>query len=241
MTDHLPFGADTLIIPFTRTAAPRRRHTRMSRMRPAGELFRNGLARTFDEQAGTPLEPVGRPPKTTVADVAERGNVGTFVTLPDGTLPVDSGGNPLHIPSPVSDLRPVAAAGRAAGEELAIALPPDDSMAQALFLTRVGQDLATGGRFDFQRSGGQIDGLLHGFEFHKEFVNVSNVNVGLWLQQAGYSLHDTLKLAGTYAAHFSGQTARRTQYGLTTDQEDYITTGWKLGASVAYGPPAHLP
>ena len=44
----MPFGADTLVIPLEMSggsAAPRR-VARMSRMRPAGELFRNGVVRT---------------------------------------------------------------------------------------------------------------------------------------------------------------------------------------------------
>lgn len=54
MTDR-PFGADTLIIPFTwHGAAPTRpRVARMSRMRPAGELFRYGVVKTADAQQAT--------------------------------------------------------------------------------------------------------------------------------------------------------------------------------------------
>ncbi len=60
MSDELPFGADTLVIPFTRTGgtAPRP-ESGMSRMRPSGELSRRGVVATAprpDETAG-PDEP----------------------------------------------------------------------------------------------------------------------------------------------------------------------------------------
>jgi hypothetical protein len=56
MTDRYPFGADTLIIPFTFVGGSmnRRRSSGMSRMRPAGELFRYGAVNSW----------VGRPIRT---------------------------------------------------------------------------------------------------------------------------------------------------------------------------------
>lgn len=52
MTESRPFGANTLIIPFTwKGSAPQApRVARMSRMRPAGELFRNGVANSVSAQ-----------------------------------------------------------------------------------------------------------------------------------------------------------------------------------------------
>lgn len=44
----MPFGAGTLVIPFDRSGGtvPLRGSAGMSRMRPAGELFRSGVMRT---------------------------------------------------------------------------------------------------------------------------------------------------------------------------------------------------
>ncbi len=54
MSRDLPFGADTLVIPFTRTgsASPRPRASGMSRMRRAGELFRHGVMNSPGSAAG---------------------------------------------------------------------------------------------------------------------------------------------------------------------------------------------
>lgn len=50
MTDRYPFGADTLIIPFTFVGGSmsRRRSSGMSRMRPANELFRYGAVNSWE-------------------------------------------------------------------------------------------------------------------------------------------------------------------------------------------------
>lgn len=50
MVDRYPFGADTLIIPFTFVGGSmsRRRSSGMSRMRPAGELFRYGVVNSWE-------------------------------------------------------------------------------------------------------------------------------------------------------------------------------------------------
>ena len=49
MSDRYPFGADTLIIPFTMAGGSMspRRSFGMSRMRPAGELFRYGVVNSW--------------------------------------------------------------------------------------------------------------------------------------------------------------------------------------------------
>ena len=60
MSQHLPFGANTLVIPFTRASdAPSKWRGGMSRMRPAGELFRNGVVSTSGEQSrdAEPISP----------------------------------------------------------------------------------------------------------------------------------------------------------------------------------------
>ena len=50
--------------------------------------------------------------------------------------------------------------------------------------------LAQWGNFDYQRQGNAITGGTH----LPQFVHVSNFNVGLFCQQAGLSLDDTLQL-----------------------------------------------
>ena len=74
MSEKMPFGANTLVIPFTgapRRPAPRSR-TGMSRMRPAGELFRHGVVQTDRHsqanapEQGTPAEGgPAKPPRRT--------------------------------------------------------------------------------------------------------------------------------------------------------------------------------
>lgn len=248
-----PFGANTLIIPFTwKGRGPQApRVARMSRMRPAGELFRNGVVNTVDAQqptaspsdvpsaAGASYAPV--PPPTSSSRKGYEGGAGdTFVRLPDRTLPTDAEGTPLHIRSPTADLSAVAAAGRAAGANYAAGLARGYEGAVPAFYGEATSALAPGGRFDFQRSGNQIAGLLFGFEQLTQYRDVSNVNVGLWLQQAGYSLEDALAFAGEYSKRFSGQTEKRTRYGVTELQQYYAIVGWRMGESGAYGPANRL-
>ncbi len=53
MPQWMPFGNDTLVIPFTWAGrAPRRRGSGMSRLRPAGKLYRYGVRRTAPDDEG---------------------------------------------------------------------------------------------------------------------------------------------------------------------------------------------
>ena len=64
MTKNLPFGADTIVIPFTwkdRPPQTPRRVVGMSRMRPPGELFRNGVVNTADERSSSKRPEKERP------------------------------------------------------------------------------------------------------------------------------------------------------------------------------------
>jgi hypothetical protein len=66
-------------------------------------------------------------------------------------------------------------------------------------LTTLWLNLGHGGTFDYQRSGS----LVTGFTQLRQFRDVSNVNVGLFCEQAGLTLDETLSFAGFYARNFS--------------------------------------
>ncbi len=115
MSQRLPFGNDTLVIPFTFVPQPgRRRSYGMSRMRPAAELFRYGVRRPDDDAGWTDpaprLVPVSdeipdaqKPPSERIEDDArrqlensERGLTGRTAHLPDG----DEVFRPIPTPGP---------------------------------------------------------------------------------------------------------------------------------------------
>ena len=51
MPHHLPFGVDTLVVPFTwKARATRQRYAGMGRIRSAGELFRYGVVNSVTPQ-----------------------------------------------------------------------------------------------------------------------------------------------------------------------------------------------
>lgn len=69
----------------------------------------------------------------------------------------------------------------------------------------------------------QLPGLLEitKFQGHSAYVDVSNVNVGLWLQQAGYSLEDSLRLAGSYSLKFSNNGGAEHQAASFQSKRDF--------------------
>ena len=90
-------------------------------------------------------------------------------------------------------------------------------------------NVSHGGTFDHQRRGDQFLG---------QFTPVSNVNVGLFAQQAGLSLEETLAIAGLYARRYSNNARPGEPHGLNPNQLKYITAGFKIGQSGAFGAPA---
>jgi hypothetical protein len=94
-------------------------------------------------------------------------------------------------------------------------------------------NVATGGEFDYQRVGPQSDVLTGGFQQLPQFRDVSNFNVGLFGQQAGLTLGETLSLAGTYAKLMSGNAS--SGYVPNSRNYEFTVTGYETGASGVYG------
>jgi hypothetical protein len=121
------------------------------------------------------------------------------VVLPDGqTVPDPFTGSQLK--SPVADLAPVAVAGRQVGNAFRAMLQnPDTTAGAGIYLaTSLGIYLGHGGWFDYQREGNHITG----FTPLPQYRNISKFNVGLFCQQAGLSLDESLRIAGGYQSLF---------------------------------------
>ncbi len=153
-------------------------------------------------QAPTPtLAPrVDNPPAATSAKPSE----GTPVILPNGkTVPNEYALSGVLM-SPFADLDNVAAAGRAAFRAglvnwLKNPLKVEEAIDYGIELIR--KDLAQGGRFDYQRL--LIPDTLPDYLQLPQFRDVSNFNVGLFMQQAGFPLWATKFIAGKYAERYS--------------------------------------
>jgi hypothetical protein len=157
---------------------------------------------------------------------------GVPVVLPNGHTVPDLY---THLPliSPVADLRAVAQAGRVVGTTFREMLNnPETAQDAGNFLAlNLAHDVIQGGRFDYQRQGNRITG----FTQLPQYRDVANFNVGLYLQQAGFSLDEALRLSGQYAHVFSGNAKPDQPYGLEVRTADLIRTGYNAGASGAFG------
>lgn len=157
---------------------------------------------------------------------------GVPVVLPDRSTIVDSESPTGQLMAPVADLGDVAAAGREAKQKFrALAVTP--ILAQAYQLAALGWNVGQGGTFDYQRRGNRVTGFTHLQQFEK----VSNLNVGLFAQQAGLTLGQALDVAGLFARNFSSNADPRQPYGLSATQLKFITMGYKIGESGMYDKP----
>jgi hypothetical protein len=158
------------------------------------------------------------------------------VVLPDGTRVRDLSSISGYLMSPTGDLRPVAEAGRRTGaiyRQLVLS-PYVDVAANASVYLAISfyLDVGTGGRFDYQRGGNQMLGTFApnlAYTQYRDYRNVSNFNVGLYCQQAGLSIHETLSVAGTYASLFSSNHAANMPYGLDPVTAEFIAEGFAAG------------
>lgn len=144
--------------------------------------------------------------------------------------------------SPVGDLSPVAAAGKSTGQVYNRLLDTEDGSSALPFLVgALAAAVATGGQYDYQRVGPQsavlTDRLTGGNSFQQlpQFRDVSNFNVGLFAQQAGLTLDETLRIAGTYASKMSSNSSPGSPYGLSPQTAQFTILGYQAGASGAYG------
>lgn len=180
----------------------------------------NGQASRKPQDWPSPAPPAGKPKK------------GVQVKLPDGTLLLDDRGEPMM--SPVADLTPVAEAGRKIGERYRTLLEDPNASGGALIYlgASLKEYVAQRGIFDYQRE--RIS--FFSYRYIDDYRAVSNFNVGLFCQQAGLTLNETLSIAGGYAHWFSSNAAPDRPYGL--DQHNYGNTalGWETGASGVFDP-----
>ena len=176
------------------------------------------LARSAQAQAPHPPTPKDTSP-------------GEVVVLPDGSTIPDPKSSTGKVMAPLADLSVVAAAGRRTGlvHRGLLTNPLTAGAAPAWMVPNLRANVSHGGTFDYQRREGQ---------FLRQFTPVSNVNVGLFAQQAGMSLEETLAIAGLYARLFSNNANDAEPHGLDPDQLKYITAGFKIGQSGVFGAPA---
>jgi hypothetical protein len=171
----------------------------------------------------------------------ESSNTGTFtyqdtngvpVILPNGNYVSDPNSWTGLLMSPTSDLSPVARAGYATRQivntEAALGYTP---LAVVTLTASLGINVGQGGVFDYQRQGN----LITGFQQFPQFRDVSNFNVGLFSQQTGLSLDQTLTISGDFASMFSSNYMSDQPYGLSPRTYSFIVQGYQTGQSGVYG------
>lgn len=178
-------------------------------------------------QAFAPPPGVERPPAEAVAKPRE----GTPVTLPNGkTVPNEYSPTGVLM-SPFEDLKGVAAAGREARKSafanwLNDPLKVEEAYKYSVELTR--KELGQGGRLDYQRLW-IPDNAAPDYLQLPQFRDVSNFNVGLFMQQAWVPLETTLMIAGEYAKKHSSNYMADQPYGLDPRTRQWIERGYKIG------------
>ena len=204
---------------------------------PRGGQFAPRSAGAGDE--APVLVPAG--PRTPGIDA----NPGVPVKLPNGGQIRDPNSPTGFLMSPVESLEDVARAGRQAGAKYHQIYSDSALLGQgAQYSSAVGgsfgdlfgemaSNVATGGKFDYQRSGS----FSSGFTQKPQFRDVSNFNVGLFMQQTGlFSLEETLGISGSFALLFSSNRRLNRPYWLDKRTADWIAAGYRAGASGAFGP-----
>jgi hypothetical protein len=178
---------------------------------PAAQYAENVSGRPASRSAATPVD----------------------VVLPDGSKVADKDSPTGYMRAPVSDLTEVARAGRETGEKFRSLLSePTNPFLPLLFLVdSLGRDLTQGGTFDYQRERTDSGGYLQ----LPHFQHVSNFNVGLYNQQAGLSLDETLAVAGGYAVVRSRNADLTQPYGLAEEQRQFIELGFRAGQTGGFG------
>lgn len=158
---------------------------------------------------------------------------GRKVRLPDGSLVPDRYSPTGSLMSPVEDPRSVAAAGREAGKAGLFGVPSprgSTSLSDAMHAhERIRAAIGQGGEFDYQRKAAV--GGKDGFVQLRQFRNISNFNVGLFMQQAGAPLWLTLEIAGGYAKEKSSNYRPDKPYGLDPQTKEFIEQGHAAGRS----------
>jgi len=137
--------------------------------------------------------------------------------------------------SPSADLSNVARAGKRTKQGFQILLTTGDGSAAIPYLIQaLGTAVGTGGDFDYQRVGPQSDVVTGGFQQLRQFKAVSNFNVGLFSQQAGLTLDETLGTAATFFKLFSTNKDRSGPLGMDPETYNFTVRGYQAGESGAY-------
>jgi hypothetical protein len=157
-------------------------------------------------------------------------SAGVPVRSPDGKTVSDPHSATGVLMAPTSDLRNVAAAGKAIDKQMNEVLSYDDGsglsgLAALSYLAgALKEDLCQNGDFDYQRAT-LAKGTLQQLP---QFRDVSNFNVGLLVQQAGLSLNEILTIAGSYARYNSSNYRPDQPYGLDPQTRDLTELATKL-------------
>jgi len=218
---------------------------------PSVEPPRRGIAPVVEPLPGNPEYEAANAQVKDARLAADDISPGEVVVLPNGAQVADGerlddrnkrNKSPTgYMMSPVADLAPVAEAGRRTGEMYRSLLQSDDPLDAPSYLTfALFKAVGTGGDFDYQRRGPQLAGLVKDrlgvkdtFAQRPQYRNVSNFNVGLFAQQAGMSLEDTLTTAGEWAKLF-GTSDPSAPYGLHRQTAKFIEDGHRAGQSGAF-------
>jgi hypothetical protein len=158
---------------------------------------------------------------------------GEHLLLSNGKWVVDPNSPTGYVMTPSNDLKHVVAAARHAKAEhpdwklsndLALLNKKTRDELEAVLRANLGQ----GGTFDYQRR--PYAPGKDGFTQLRQFRSIANINVGLFCQQLGLSLRETLGLAGLYAVkNSSNRNLLNLPYVLDADTEKYIRVGYEIG------------
>jgi RHS repeat-associated protein len=155
---------------------------------------------------------------------------GVPVRLPNGQTVPDPHSPTGKMMAPSSSVSEVAAAAQKTKnvvDDLAeMGLLP---VAAGVLADSLATNVGTGGNFDDQRMGPQSDDLTGGFQELPQFRDASNFNVGLFSQQVGMTLDQTLQVAGNFAKHFSSDYSPDQPYGLSPQTAEFIRAGYQAG------------
>ena len=74
------------------------------------------------------------------------------------------------------------------------------------------------------------------YEHRRQFLPIANINVGLYSQQSGLTLDQTLRRAGEFARYFSSNYQRDQPYGLDPRTAHFIKKGYEIGERGLFTP-----
>ncbi|MHC2574976.1 hypothetical protein [Rhizobium leguminosarum] len=154
---------------------------------------------------------------------------GVAMQLPNGRLIEDPWSWTGYLMGPTGvDLANVAKSGRILGAAVtAVEATGNSMLAQATLHAGLGLSLGHAGFFDYQREGS----YLFGYTQHRQFRDISNVNVGLFAQQAGLPIEEILEIAGQFASLRSSNAMPNKPYSLDPRNTYLIELGYRLGSS----------